>query len=175
MGTDELAEVLVGGHHVGDDAFLFSHTGESADHVVGLIALDLDYGDAVGAYNFLDDRHGTSDIFGSGGAFGFIILEGFVAECRTGGVEADCEVGGILLAEHLFEGVDEAEYSGGVEAGACDAGCADEGIVGTEYQRIGIEKKQTIHNIIISYLTNGDGDRIIWNLKRSFRIFLTAR
>ncbi len=83
MLIDQLAVVLVRGHHVGVITLGGRALGQSAYHVIGLIALHLDHRDAVGFEDTLDIRHRRGDIFRLLVAVGFVVGEFLVAECRT--------------------------------------------------------------------------------------------
>ena len=118
---DQLAEVLVGGHHVGGESVGAGLGGHGADDVVGLEAGNLEDGDAVGADDILDDGDGEFDVLGGSLALTLVGLVGLVAEGGALRIEADRYVGGFLLAQEFLEGAHKAENGGCVHAGACHA------------------------------------------------------
>ena len=150
--THQLSEVFVGSHHVGGEALPFGALGKRADHVVSLEILDFDHRDAVCLYNLLDDGHGKLYILGCGGAFRLIFLAGALAECRARRVEAHRDMRGVLLAEHLLEGVDKTEDGGGVETRLRHARHLYECIISAENQRIGVKEKKAFLFHIQEYI-----------------------
>ena len=138
----QLAEILVGGHHIGGKAALFGKSGESAYHIVGLIARHLDNGDVIGADNILDVWHREFNIFGSFVALSLVAFVSLVPECRTGRVETHCDVARILFLENLLQSVDKSENRRGVQAVGCKPRSAQQCVVGSKNQSVGIEKEQ---------------------------------
>ena len=106
----QLAVVLVGGHHVGGYAAPSGLRGQGAYDVVGLVAGHLEDGDAVGPDDVLDDGHGESDGLGRLFALGLVFGVGLVPEGGSRGVECHADVGGLLLLQHLLQGVDESQH-----------------------------------------------------------------
>ena len=136
----QLAVVFVGGHHIGGEAPVECAARQRADYVVGLVALDLDHGYAVGREYGLDIGERQCYVFGllvaPGLVFGVLLVAESVAVRR---VEAYGYIAGVLFLEEVFEGVHEAEYGRGVEARRCRARRAEQGIVCPVNQGIGIE------------------------------------
>ena len=142
---DELAEILVGSHHICGEPLLFGATGEGADHIVSLIALDFHHRYAVSSDDILDIGDSLPDVFGSLIALGFILLELPLAEGRTGRVEADSQMGGVLSLQQVFEGIYKTEYGRGVKAVLGDARHTYQGVICSEYQGVSIKKEELFH------------------------------
>ena len=136
----ELPVVFVGREHVGGHALAAETRGHGADNVVGLEAVYLQDGYAVGFENALDDRHGELDVFRCLLALGLILGECLMAE-RPAVVEGHTDVGGTLLGEHLVERVHESQHSRGVESFGVDAGTAQQRIVGAVDEGVGVQEK----------------------------------
>ncbi len=140
---DELAVVLVGRHHVCGEPFFAGASRECAYHIVGLISLDLYHRYSVGLEDILDVWYGQSDVFGlfvaSGLVFGVLLMAESMA---VGRIEAHGDISGILLLEEVVESIYKAENRRGVEAGRCHSRRAQQGIVGTVDQRVGVEQKE---------------------------------
>ena len=140
----QLAVVLVGRHHVGGDALPSGFGGQCAYHVVGLVARHLEDGDAVGTDDVLYNRYGEADGFGRLLALGLVLFVGLVAEGGPGRVEGHADVGGVLLFEHFFEGIDEAQDGRSVLPLRVDSRVLDERIVGAVDERVCVEQEKFI-------------------------------
>ena len=134
----QLAVVLVRCHHVRGDASPSGLGGQGADDVVGLVAGHFQDGDAVGAYDVLDDGHGEADGLRRLLALGLVLFVGLVAEGGSGRVEGHAYMGGLLLLQHFFERVDKAQHGRGVEALGVDTRVLDERIISAVYQRVSV-------------------------------------
>ncbi len=140
---DELSVVLVGGHHVGGESGLLGAARECSDDVVGLVAGHFDDGYAVGIEKTLDVGYGHGDVLGLLVASGLILGVLVMAEgAAVGRVEAYGYISGILLAEHILEGIAETEYRRGIHPRRIDAGRAQQRVVRTVDECVGIEEKQ---------------------------------
>ena len=137
----ELAVVLVGRHHVGVYAPAACFGGQGANDVVGLIARHLEDGDAVGADDVFYNRYGEADGLRRLLALCLVLLVGLVAEGGPGRVEGHADVRGLLLAQHLFEGVDKAQYGRRVEAFRVDAGRLDKSVIRPVDEGVGVQKE----------------------------------
>ena len=112
----ELAVVLVRSHHVGGETFLGGVCGEGSYYIVGLVALHLHHGYAVGCQYSFYIRNCQGYVLGlfvaSSLVLGvFLVSEGLAA----GRVEAHGYIAGIFLAEHLLQSVDKTEHRRSVE------------------------------------------------------------
>ena len=141
VGGDQLTEVLVAGDHIGEESLLLGLMRECADHVVGLIALDLKDGDVVGLQDAFDVGDGHEDALGGLLAVGLVGLVILVPEGAAGWVKAHGDVGGALALEQVLKGVDKAKHGRGVDAGRRDARAAYHGIECPEDERIGVEQQ----------------------------------
>ena len=63
-GGDKLTKILVGGDHIDVVALCGSLVGQGADNIVGLVALNLQHGDAHSRQNLLNIGHCSNDILG---------------------------------------------------------------------------------------------------------------
>ena len=75
---------------------------------------------------------------------GLVLFVGLVAEGGAGRVEGHADVGGILLLEHLFEGVDKAQDGRSVLPLRVDSRVLDERIVGAVDERVCVEQEKFI-------------------------------
>ena len=139
---DELPVILVGRHHIDVELLLRSLRGDGADHVVGLVARDLEQGDVPGLDEAADVGYGCVDVLRRLLALGFVFGKGLVAEGGPGGVESDGGVGGRESSEGIVKRVDEAEDGRGVHAFRVDARIAYEGVVGTVDQCVSIDEEE---------------------------------
>ena len=161
---DELAVILVRGHHVGGHALGLGPAGKRADDVVGLEALDLDDLDAPGPDDVLDKGDGVGYVLGLLVALGLVLGVCLVTECLAAGrVEADGHVGRILLAHYVIEGVDKTEYGRGVSARRGYARRANQGVVCAVDQRVGVKQEQFLVFHICS-------DAVILNLSPNAKL-----
>ena len=145
VGAHELGVVLVGGDHVDLQPFIGSFQGERANHVVGFETFHFKDGDAVGFDDALDDGHGLTNVLRGGFALGLVFGVGFVAECTSGRVEGNADVVGVFIVEQHLEGVDETVDGRCVLAFGVDSRRADQGIVGTVYECVSVEKIKGFH------------------------------
>ena len=139
---DELSVVLVGCHHVDVELLLRGLCGNGADHVVGLVARDLEQGDVPGLDESADVGYGCVDVLRRLLALCLVFGECFVAEGGPGGIESDGGVGGRESSEDIVKRVDEAEDGRGVHAFRVDARIAYEGVVGTVDQCVSIDEEE---------------------------------
>ena len=64
-----------------------------------------------------------------------------MSESFARGVKGHCQMCGLLLVKHLVECVHKSEYGGCVEPFGCDTRRAYHSIVGTVYERVGVEQE----------------------------------
>ena len=139
---DELPVILVGRHHIDVELLLRSLRGDGADHVVSLVARDLEQGDVPGLDESADVGYGCVDVLRRLLALCLVFGECFVAEGGPGGIESDGGVGGRESSEDIVKRVDEAEDGRGVHAFRVDARIAYEGVVGTVDQCVSIDEEE---------------------------------
>ena len=155
VGGHQLPEVLVSRDHIGEKSLLLGLVGEGADDIVGLIALNLKDGDAVGLQDAFDVGDSHEDAFGrlfAVGLVGFVILvpEGLAAWR----VEAHGDVRRPLALEQVLQGVDKAEHGRCVDARRGNARAAYHCIECPENQSIGIQEEEFLvrfHNRWLFY------------------------
>ncbi len=139
----ELAIVLVGRHHIRDEAAVGGAVSQRADDVVGLISGQLHDGNAHRLQHPLDIRNRQGYVLGLLVAPGLIVGKHIVAErMAADGVEADGQMRRILLAHQVVESVYESEYGRGVESAGGYARIAEKRVVGTINQRVCVKQKQ---------------------------------
>ena len=115
---------------------------QRANHVVGLVALDLIDRDVISLEDAFDVRHRHKDALGSLAAVGFIFLECLVAERLATGVEAHRHVRGSLALEQILQRIHKAKHRTGIEARRGDARIAEHRIECSENHRISIDEHQ---------------------------------
>ena len=113
-----------------------------AYHIVGLKSGHLYHGDVISLDDALDVGHSELNILGSLVAVGLIFLVSLMAEGSARRVETHSQVGGTLLLEHILQGVDKSEDCRRVEPSCRESRVAHQGIIGTENERISVEKKK---------------------------------
>ena len=84
IGCHKLAEILVTGDHISEEALLLGLMGQGANDIIGLKAFDLKNGNAIGLKNALDVRHCYQDALGrllTVSLIGLVVLvsEGFAS------------------------------------------------------------------------------------------------
>ena len=95
----------------------------------------------VGSQNLLDFRNGKANGFGCLLTLGLVGRVGLMPEGTPVWVKSHPDVGGLLLLEHLLQGVHEAQDGRGVLPFGIDAWVLDEGIVSAIDERVCIEKE----------------------------------
>ena len=133
---DQLAVVLVGRHHVDLESLKGGLLGDGPDHVVRLVAGNLEDRDAISLDDLLDDRHRLADRLGCLLALRLVSFESLVAEGRAGGIERDSDMCRLLPFQDILEAVDEAEDGRGIHPFRVDPGIFDERVVGTVNERV---------------------------------------
>ena len=138
--SDQLAEILVSGDHIGEETLLLGLMGKGTDDIIGLKPLDLKDGDAIGLQDAFDIGHSDEDALGRFVAVGLVGRVVLVPECLAARwIEAHGDVARLLALEQVLQGVDKAEYSRRVNAGRCDARTANHGIKCPEDECIGVK------------------------------------
>ena len=141
----QLAVVLVGRHHedlvAGFDALLR----QGADHVVGLVAFDLQNRNAHRLQHPFHIGNRKQDVFGSLGAVGLVLRKNLAAETAALGVERHAQQVGPFAFLNVAQELDEAEHHRGVHARAVAHRTAQKSIVILEDQRIGVNEKKFFH------------------------------
>ena len=103
----KLSVVFVGCQHIRLHADGISLFCQSSDDIIGLVAIYLQDGDAIGLEQFLDDRHCLSDVLRCLLSLGFISRESLAAEGRSVGIEGYADVGRLLFGEYFVQGIEE--------------------------------------------------------------------
>lgn len=106
----ELRVVLVGGKHVHVEPAGGSLLCHSAYHVIGFVAGRFENGDSVSAYDVFDERHCVAYVLGGGLALRLVFRISLVAEGGSGGVERHSQIVRLVVAQEVFERIDETEY-----------------------------------------------------------------
>ena len=141
----QLPVVLIGRHHINVVTRRNTLLREGADHVVGLVALDLQHRDTHGVEHPFDIRHREEDILGRLGPVGLVFGENLAAETATLGIERHTQQIGTFAFLNVAQELDESEHNGGVHTRAVAHGSAQECVIILEYQRIGIDQKKFFH------------------------------
>ncbi len=139
-GLDELHQVLVGGdqHHL--VAGLGRAAGEGAQHVVRLVAGELQDGDAVGLQHPADQRDLALQVLRHRAAVRLVVLELVAAEGPPP-LERHPDQLRVLLAQELLEhGHEAVDGVGGLAAGVREV--ADR-VEGAEDVRVPVDQEQT--------------------------------
>ena len=119
--------------------------GNGANNIVGLVTGYLQNGNVIGTDYLLNNGHGAANIFGRRLTLRLVFGIDFVAKGRTCGVKSNSNVVGIHRLENVFKCVDESENSTGVFALRVDARGTNEGVVCTEYKRVGVKQVKRLH------------------------------
>ena len=145
----ELCIVLVGSHHPHLQSLLRPFPGQGADHVVRLVARHFQDGDAESPDDVLDDGHRQPDVLRRGFALRLVLRICLMAESTAGGVEGNAHEVGMMTSEHVVQRIDKAENGRCVLSFGVDARTADQGVVGTVNQCVGIEQIEGLHGRIL--------------------------
>ena len=135
----QLCIVLIRREHENVHSIGGAMMSHGTDDIVGLIAVNLEHGDAIGREDILDDRHGEAYVLGCLFALRLVGGEHLVAE-RLAVVKGHGDVRGVHLLQYLVEGVAEAHHGTRVEALAVDARGADEGVITAVDDGVGIKE-----------------------------------
>jgi len=143
---DELGVVLVGRNHAHLDVVADEALGHRSDDVVGLVALQFENGDAIGANDVLDDGHGAGDVFGLRLTLRLVVGVGLVAERGAVHVESHGDKVGLLLAQQFVEGVHKAIDRRSVLMLRIDDGRRNQTIISAIDERVSVEKIEPFHS-----------------------------
>ena len=151
--SDQLPIVLVGRQH----KRLYSFDGiglfcQCTHHIVGLVAIHLQHRYAIGSQQFLDDGNGLFDVLGCGFALGLVGRKLLAAEGGAMGVEGHAKILGLLLFNHLLQGVHKADDGTCVESLGVDARVLDKCVVRPVNEGVSIEQKEFIHMIFRNFV-----------------------
>ena len=145
MVGNELAVILVGGHHIDFKTLNFSVLRHRADNIVSLVAIQRQDGDSETADNPLDVRDGGDDVIGCGLPIGLVVVEVGVPERGCAGVEGDGDVRGVLVPEQLVQHIRETESRRRVQPVRGEAGTFYHRIISPVYQGHSVKEKQFFH------------------------------
>ena len=134
----QLPKILVGSHHKHLVVFFFGLFGQGADEVVGLIPLQLHYGNLHGLQNLLDVGYGYTDGIRSFIPVCFVVFEHFGPLHTTSLVKGHSQMVGLFPFNHIKKGVHEPHNGRGVHPFGVDSWVFNEGIVAPENQRVGV-------------------------------------
>ncbi len=142
---DELVGVAVAGHDDHVDAGVTGPPGQRADHVIGLDALDFEDGNAQRVEHLADERHlGAKDV-GCRLSARLVLGVHRVAKGRSGSVERNRDVLGLLVGEHFHEHRREAVHRVGDRAvGRGEVG--GQRVERAEGERVPVEQQQLRHH-----------------------------
>ena len=135
----QLPVVLVRSDHVDIVTGLDALLREGSDHVVGLIARDLEDRDAHRLEHPLDIGYRQEDILGRFGTVGLVFRKNVAAEAATLGVEGHTQQVGPFAFLDVAQELHEPEHHGGVHPRAVAHRAPQKGIVILENQRIGVD------------------------------------
>ncbi len=144
MLVNELAEILVGRHHVGREIFFDGLAGERANDVVGFVAVEFEHGQVEGADEALDVGNGGGKLLGHFLALRLVGGKFDVARGGRVGVEDDGEMGGRLLGQEFEERVGEAVDGRGVASGGGANRVCGKGEVGAVDEGHAVEKEESV-------------------------------
>ena len=146
---DQLKGIPVAGDDDAIPALLLTGTGDGAQQVVRLPAVQLVGGDAHGGQNFLQDRHLHGQLLRHGMALGLVALVGQVAEGGGFPVEGHAEGVRLFVVGELLQNVQEAEEGVGVQP--IPSGEQAHPIKGTVDDRVPVQYHQ-FHPCILAFL-----------------------
>ena len=141
VGAHKLAVILVGRHHEDLIHGLGTAVCEGADDVVGLEALDLEYGYAHGREQTLEIGYREDYVLGRIETVGLVFGIYLFAERAPLGVECHTQQVGLLALEDVAQELRETEEDRGIHAVAVAHGAPHEGVVILEYQSVGVYEK----------------------------------
>ena len=138
---DQLSEVLIGGHHISDETLLFGLVRKCSDDIVSLISLGGVNGDVKTLDKPNDIRYGSSEVVGHRFTVGFVFRIFLGAHRGSMKVEGHPDMGGLFIAQHVIQGVQEAHNSRGVKTLRVHGGTFAHRKESPINQCVGIEKK----------------------------------
>jgi hypothetical protein len=83
---------------------------QGTQDIISFVAVDFEGGNMEGIYQLMNSLYLVDKLFGGFRALGFVILEFFVSESRSGTVEGDSPVGWLDFTQHLEQGAGKALY-----------------------------------------------------------------
>ena len=100
---DELPEVLVGGHHVGDKALLFGFFRQGSDNIIGFVAFYAIDRDVEGLDEPDDVWYSLAEVVRHLLAVGFVVAVFGLPLGGAGYIESYADVGGLLVFQNLVK------------------------------------------------------------------------
>ena len=140
--VDELEGIPVAGDDQDVHAVGGGLGGEGRDDVVGLETLSADDRDPQGVEHLADERHLSLEVGWRLGPAGLVVGVRLGAEGRSGDVEGDRDVGGLLVPQHVDEHRGEAVDGVGRLAGRGREVLDRQGEEGPVGQRVAVEQEQ---------------------------------
>ena len=141
----ELPVILVGGDHVDVVTRLDALLREGSDHVVGLVARDLEDRNAHRLEHPFDIGNRQEDVLGRFGTVRLVFRKDVAAETAALGVEGHPQQVGPFAFLDVAQELHEPEHHRGIHPRAVAHGASQKSIVILENQRIGVDQKEFFH------------------------------
>ena len=143
--TDQLPVILIRRHHVNFIPGPGSLHRQRADHIVGLVAGNLDHRNTHRLEHPLDVGHRRNDVLRSSLPVRLVLGINFMAEITALGVERDAQQARLLAADQIPQEFDEPENRRSIQPFGIAHRAADKSIISAENQRVGIDQEQSLH------------------------------
>ena len=144
---DELTVVLVGRHHIHLIISICKLFCKRTNDIVGLVASNLYYWNAICLKNLLNIRHSNLDVLGRSLAVCLVFGKHIVSEIRSRRVESHCNMSRLFAFKDIFQCINKTEHCRSVYLLGINARILDKSIISPEYQGVGIEEKYLVWHI----------------------------